>query len=350
MGIIIAKLSSMSKVPAVPAVVRIVEALNGLQKTTHQSISELSTNIRELADRVQNAETPDNQDTDVTGISDGDFENMLTAINIIADRITSLEDRCRTDNNKMMQKIGQLTDRLSNQIAEVATQQEEMSDTLQNYTIDERLDMPIGERLDMPELGDSDYEEDNIEDRPIDLKRYPMEKTFHNEFGMIEQNQYNEDGQLHGTCIIRTPPDYVNDRGENETVVIRMDYVNGVLHGQYYEEEGNEKIRTTGGYWNGQATGKWFTDETADDHSNIRTTFYMREGKMNGLYMITAKSIEKVHGQYRDGLKHGEWKIWNPSLKEYDVYNYALGKLNGDCCVGGKKQYYMAGKLIIDYY
>ena len=306
-----------SKIPAVPAVTRIVQAVNGLQISTNESIQELAKKISSIKSEMNNT----------SGISSEDFDNIITAINCMADRITDLEDRCRAENNKVMERLGSITDRIAVQLAEATIQ-------------------PCGfcpneaEDCCMPELGESEEPvvdvEDNIIGEPVCI----------NEFGMIESNHYDSDGKKHGECIIRSRP------GDDEFASITCTYLNGVLHGRYTEIEGNDRVVTTGGYWNGKAEGKWVT--TTSDPSctvkDIRETYYMREGKLDGLYFITQGSIEIENGQYRDGKKHGEWKTWDFVRQEYAVVHYANGLRNGDCYINGQKQYYMAGKLITDYY
>ena len=306
--------SSKSDVPVVPAVTRIIQAVTMLQTTTDQAISQLGNEIANLK-----------SESSAPGISSEDFNNVITAINCMADRITNLEDQCRSQNNKIMEQLGSMSDRIAVQLAETSTQpcgwcpNEEVMDYC------------------MPEVGES--EEPDVDDNIIG------ETVSVNEFGMIESNHYDEDGKHHGERIIRSRPG-------DDFASITCTYEHGVLHGRYIECEDNEKVTTTGGYWHGKAEGKWVrsTIDALNPELNKRETYYMRDGKLNGLYTIMQGGQEIENGQYRDGKKHGEWKSWNTDQKDYDIIQYVNGLRNGDCIIDGENQYFMADKLIPDYY
>lgn len=152
---------------------------------------------------------------------------------------------------------------------------------------------------------------------------------------------YNESGEL--TSIIRYSEGQKNgirERLKDSVVVSREPYVNNVLEGtaEYFYDNG--QIQKIVPYVNGREEGRGYhynTDTIVDALLTYRSGVltieqnvnrYDRFGLKTGLWVEFHRNMNiKVEGTYKDDLKHGFWKYYQPNGNLIRIEKWIMGVL-----------------------
>ena len=138
----------------------------------------------------------------------------------------------------------------------------------------------------------------------------------------FSQNTYFPNGTIH-TKGDKVNGEYIEYFGDGIQIMVKCNYVNGEIEGDYYQYHNNGNVLEHGKYKNGKKSGEW---NIWNRKGNISHIVHYSKGMKNGIELSFYSNGEIIRSNYLNDNLDGECILYDANGKITQIRNYSNGK------------------------